>query len=376
MNANASNSARTAERFSRLPHGSSSAHSSNVIDYLILGGGSAGCVLAARLSEDAGKTVCLVEAGRNISRTDMPEAVRSRYPGRAYLDTANIWQRLKARMSASAATRRYEQARLLGGGSAINALMANRGAPADYDEWHALGAHGWNWSACLPYFRKLETDCDFDGALHGKSGPIRIQRAPWARISPFARAVLATLDARGHLRRDDQNGEWQDGTFIGSIAVSAAGERIPTSVCYLDDTVRARPNLTIRTHTLVERVLFDGKLAIGARVVGQDGATQQCREFMMAQHRSPRRLRLDNAVMLVREPDIQATVLLRRVTRLHVGSARLRRLFPVTARAVATFFRMTALGAWADGTAPRLAPVVTNRNARQGTVVRISSTLG
>ena len=75
-----------------------------MIDYLILGGGSAGCVLAARLSEDAGKTVCLVEAGRNISRTDMPEAVRSRYPGRAYLDTANIWQRLKARMSASAAT--------------------------------------------------------------------------------------------------------------------------------------------------------------------------------------------------------------------------------------------------------------------------------
>ena len=73
-----------------------------MIDYLILGGGSAGCVLAARLSEDAGKTVCLVEAGRNISQRDMPAAIRSRYPGRAYLDTANIWQRLKARMSASA----------------------------------------------------------------------------------------------------------------------------------------------------------------------------------------------------------------------------------------------------------------------------------
>ncbi|MFM0549488.1 GMC family oxidoreductase N-terminal domain-containing protein [Paraburkholderia sediminicola] len=249
-----------------------------MIDYLILGGGSAGCVLAARLSEDAGKTVCLVEAGRNISRTDMPAAVRSRYPGRAYLDTANIWQRLKARMSASAATRRYEQARLLGGGSAINALMANRGAPADYDEWHAFGAQGWNWSACLPYFRKLETDCDFGGALHGKSGPIRIQRAPWARISPFVCAVLATLDARGHTRRDDQNGEWQDGTFIGSIAVSEAGERIPTSVCYLDDTVRARPNLTIRTRTLVERVLFDGKLVIGARIIGEeDGASEALR---------------------------------------------------------------------------------------------------
>jgi 5-(hydroxymethyl)furfural/furfural oxidase len=235
-----------------------------VIDYLILGGGSAGCVLAARLSEDAGKTVCLVEAGRNISQADMPAAIRSRYPGRAYLDTANIWQRLTARMSATATMRRYEQARVLGGGSAINALMANRGAPADYDEWHALGAHGWNWTACLPYFRKLETDCDFGGELHGTSGPLRVQRASWARVSPFVRAVLGTLDARGHRRRDDQNGAWEDGTFIGAIGVSETGERIPTSVCYLDDTVRARTNLTIVTDTAVERVVFDGKRAVGA----------------------------------------------------------------------------------------------------------------
>jgi 5-(hydroxymethyl)furfural/furfural oxidase len=242
-----------------------------VIDYLILGGGSAGCVLAARLSEDAGKTVCLVEAGRDISQRTMPAAIRSRYPGRAYLDTTNIWQQLKARMSAPAATRRYEQARLLGGGSAINALMANRGAPADYDEWEQLGAHGWNWQACLPYFRKLETDCDFDGELHGKSGPLRIQRTAWAHISPFVRAVLDTLDKRGHARHADQNGPWEDGTFVGAIGVSAAGERIPTSVCYLDDNVRARANLTIRTDCMVERILFEGKRAVGARMIDRDG---------------------------------------------------------------------------------------------------------
>ncbi|SAL33309.1 GMC family oxidoreductase [Caballeronia humi] len=247
-------------------------------DYLILGGGSAGCVLAARLSEDAGKTVCLVEAGRDISQANMPAAVRSRYPGRAYLDTSNIWKRLQARMStSSAAPRRYEQARLLGGGSAINALMANRGAPADYDEWEALGAKGWNWSACLPYFRKLETDCDFGGELHGTSGPLRIQRAAWDRISPFVRAVLGTLDARGHVRRDDQNGPWEDGTFIGSIAVSDAGERIPTSVCYLDDTVRKRANLTIRTGHVVERVLFEDKRAVGASVIGGNGEREVLR---------------------------------------------------------------------------------------------------
>ena len=242
-----------------------------MIDYLILGGGSAGCVLAARLSEDMDKTVCLIEAGRDISQTSMPAAIRSRYPGRAYLDTSNIWQQLKARMSAPAALRRYEQAKLLGGGSAINALMANRGAPADYDEWEALGARGWNWQACLPYFRKLETDCDFGGELHGADGPLRIQRTRWPRISPFVQAVLGTLQQRGHALRDDQNGPWEDGTFVGSIAVSATGERIPTSVCYLDDAVRARKNLSIRTGLVVDRILFDGQRATGARLLHADG---------------------------------------------------------------------------------------------------------
>jgi len=243
----------------------------DVFDYLILGGGSAGCVLAARLSEDARTSVCLVEAGRDISAHSMPDAIRSRYPGRAYLDTRNIWQALKARMSTRPASRRYEQARLLGGGSAINALMANRGSPADYDEWEALGATGWNWRTCLPYFRKLESDCDFSGDDHGSDGPLRIQRTPPSRISPFVRAVLASLAEQGHALHDDQNGPWQDGTFIGAIAVSAQGERIPTSVCYLDDAARSRSNLTLRTDEVVERILFDGKRAIGARIVRGDG---------------------------------------------------------------------------------------------------------
>jgi 5-(hydroxymethyl)furfural/furfural oxidase len=254
-----------------------------VIDYLILGGGSAGCVLAARLSEDTGKTVCLVEAGRDISQASMPADIRSRYPGRAYLDSTNIWQQLKARMSAPAALRRYEQARLLGGGSAINALMANRGAPADYDEWQALGAQGWNWQACLPYFRKLETDSDFGNssdvsisALHGANGPLRIRRTGWPRISPFVKGVLDTLKHDYPLRAD-QNGPWEDGTFIGSIAVSASGERIPTSVCYLHEAVRARPNLTICTDEIAERIVFDGRRAVGARMIRPDGTHRDMR---------------------------------------------------------------------------------------------------
>ena len=254
----------------------SSSCSSEVTDYLVLGGGSAGCVLAARLSENPEVRVCLVEAGRDISQRTMPAAIRSRYPGRAYLDVRNIWQRLTALMGAGTPTspsteRRYEQARILGGGSAINALMANRGAPADYDEWDALGARGWNWQACAPWFRRIEHDCDFAGDHHGHNGPLRIRRARPERVSPFVRAVIAALEQRGYRHKVDQNAAWEDGSFLGAFAVSADGERIPTSVCYLTDDVRRRPNLRIVTDTLVDRVLFDGTKARGARLLHADG---------------------------------------------------------------------------------------------------------
>lgn len=250
-----------------------------MIDYLILGGGSAGCVLAARLSEDPDKQVCLVEAGRDLSPGRMPPAIRSRYPGRAYLDTGNIWPRLVAWMGRrGTSARRYEQARILGGGSAINALMTNRGAPQDYDEWQALGAEGWGWQSCLPYFCKLENDCDFSGpehtALHGNSGPVRIQRTPEARLSPFVKAVMAALGRRGLPRKPDQNGPWEDGVYVGAIGVSEQGERIPTSVCYLTDEVRQRPNLTVLTQCVVDRVLLSAGRATGARVMRQGGAAE------------------------------------------------------------------------------------------------------
>ncbi|WP_324119067.1 GMC family oxidoreductase [Pseudomonas sp.] len=245
-----------------------------MIDYLILGGGSAGCVLAARLSEDPHVTVCLVEAGRDISQGSMPAAIRSRYPGRAYLDVSNIWQTLRASMGKDGTRRRYEQARILGGGSAINALMTNRGAPADYDEWQRLGAEGWNWEACLPYFRKLENDTDHGGPLHGHAGPVRIRRTPEPFLSPFVKTVMAVLDKRGLKRRPDQNAAWEEGVFVGAIGVSEQGERIPTSVCYLTDEVRKRPNLSLRCECTVDRVLFEGTRAIGARIVQSEGVTR------------------------------------------------------------------------------------------------------
>ena len=117
-------------------------------DYLILGGGSAGCVLAARLTETGANSVTLVEAGRDLSAATMPPSIASRYPGRAYLDPDNIWPTLTAKMGAprgntdDRTARRYEQGRVLGGGSAVNAMVANRGGPSDYDEWGDDGRAG------------------------------------------------------------------------------------------------------------------------------------------------------------------------------------------------------------------------------------------
>jgi 5-(hydroxymethyl)furfural/furfural oxidase len=260
-------------------------------NFLILGGGSAGCVLAARLTEDSRHNVTLVEAGRDLTAETMSPTIRSRYPGRAYLDPGNIWSKLTAFIGApegkteGRAARLYEQGRVLGGGSAVNAMVANRGAPGDYDEWGAEGAEGWSWDACLPYFRKLEHDFDFGGPFHGKDGPISVRRISEAAMSPFVKAVSNTFAAQGHVAKPDQNGEWSDGIYTSAIAVTREGERIPTSVAYLSPEVRRRANLRIITDRLVDRILFDGSRATGAvtrPAAGGDAETLSAEEVIVS----------------------------------------------------------------------------------------------
>ena len=197
-------------------------------DYIIVGGGSAGSVLAHRLSGDASKRVLLCEAGADTPEGQVPAAILDSYPGTAYLDPRFLWPRLQVttqtlREAFKPPLRKYEQGRVMGGGSSINGQFFNRGGPSDYDEWEARGAQGWGWDSVLPYFRKVERDLDFDGPLHGKDG-----RIPVRRIFPEAwpghpKAVAKALDQAGYKYLPDQNGVFEDGYF--PIAISNEREQ-------------------------------------------------------------------------------------------------------------------------------------------------------
>lgn len=240
-------------------------------DYLIVGGGSAGSVLAHRLSSDPRHRVLLCEAGVDTPDGQVPAAILDSYPGTAYLDPRFLWRELQvttqaARDAFRPPLRKYEQAKVMGGGSSINGQFFNRGGPSDYEEWEARGARGWNWEAVLPYFRKVERDLDFDGPLHGKEGRIPVRRIFPEHWPGHARAVAAALEQAGYPYLPDQNGVFEDGYF--PIAISNQNEqRVSAAMGYLDGETRRRPNLTIWPDAPVARLLFEGPRCDGAEVV-------------------------------------------------------------------------------------------------------------
>jgi 5-(hydroxymethyl)furfural/furfural oxidase len=247
-------------------------------DVVIAGGGSAGAVLAARLSEQPGLRVALVEAGPGIEHGAVPAVLASQYPGRAQFNPDWFWTELRAtfgelKSNQPATPRGYEQPRVLGGGSSVNGIGANRGQPSDYDEWHGVGATGWAWSDVLPYFRKLERDLTYGLTdLHNDSGPLPIQRIPRTQWTGFTRAVAEAVAPEGLGQVDDQNGPWQTGQIPTAINIDEHGNRASTALAYLTPEVRRRPNLTLLPRTLVRRILFDGHRATGLLVRGEDGA--------------------------------------------------------------------------------------------------------
>lgn len=240
-------------------------------DYIIVGGGSAGCVLANRLSARSSNRVLLCEAGTDTPEGKVPAAILDSYPGTAYLNPNFLWPDLKVTTESRShnnapgpgpKVRKYEQARILGGGSSINGQFFNRGAPTDYDEWAALGARGWNWDSVLPYFKKVESDQDFDGPLHGKAGPIPVRRIFPPQWPGHAKAIASALEEQGYRYLEDQNGVFEPGYF--PIAISNVGEqRVSAAMAYLDAETRRRPNLTIRTDVTVSALCFEGARCTG-----------------------------------------------------------------------------------------------------------------
>jgi 5-(hydroxymethyl)furfural/furfural oxidase len=239
-------------------------------DWLIVGGGTAGCVLAARLSEDPGIRVLLVEAGRDFDQS-APNDLTDVSGARAFMDPRYFWPNLAARIGGgpNGRTEPYKQAMLMGGGSSINGQIALRGAPDDYDHWAAMGATGWSWSDVLPYFRKLETDLDFQDGHHGTDGPIRIRRTPPEAWDSVSSAMAAAWSRLGYPRLADLNGVFGDGH--GPLPVSNDGTfRASTVRQYLTPEVRSRPNLDVMAETQVLRVRLENGRAVGVDAV-RDG---------------------------------------------------------------------------------------------------------
>ncbi|MCO5396697.1 choline dehydrogenase [Ralstonia soli] len=237
--------------------------SDQIFDYIVIGAGSSGCVVASRLSEDRDATVLLVEAGpEDKSWTiDMPLAVESLVSGREF-----NWQYVSEPEKHLAGRQvDHPRGKVLGGSSSINGMVYTRGNALDYDGWaETYGCAGWAYADVLPYFKRSETFCGEGNDYRGRYGPLRVTRPDVAK-DPLQAAFMEAGKQAGYPATDDSNAYQHEG-FHPSECTIFGGRRWSAARAYLSPDVRRRTNLEIRTETLAEQIVFAGRKATGLRV--------------------------------------------------------------------------------------------------------------
>ncbi|MFD2498282.1 GMC family oxidoreductase [Rhizorhabdus histidinilytica] len=238
-------------------------------DHIIIGAGSAGCVLANRLSEDAGSRVLLIEAGGEdrswLFRMPLGFMMTAANPAYDWGYASEPDPKLGGRSLP------LPRGRVLGGCSSVNGMIYMRGHASDYDGWRQMGCRGWGHDDVLPYFRRMESSWRGAGPYHGSDGPLAVSRVEGGHL--LADRVRASVRAAGFAESDDLSGERQEGFSACEVTVDRRGRRASTARAYLRPAL-VRPNLTLWTRTQAIRLLIERGRAVGVELRGPDGLRQ------------------------------------------------------------------------------------------------------